>query len=73
METGADKIRELETKRGELIARLEAIERDYRQGLDPDAEEQAIQLENAEVLQEIARSTREELDRVEDQLAKLMH
>ena len=71
MTSNVDKIRELQTKRQELIERLEAIERDYRQGLDRDAEEQAIQLENAEVLDGIARAARGELERIEKELAKL--
>ena len=58
-------------KRDELRARLESIEKDYRQGLDADSEEQALQLENAEVLEGIAKSTAEELHRVEEQLARL--
>lgn len=65
------KIRDLENKRKQLIERLEAIERDYRQGLDQDTEEQAIQLENAEVLEGIARSARDELARLEKELAAL--
>jgi DnaK suppressor protein len=66
-----DKITELQNKRRELIERLEAIEADYRRGLDQDAEEQAIQLENAEVLDGIARAARAELERVEKALAQL--
>lgn len=58
-------------KRDELRARLESIEKDYRQGLDADSEEQALQLENAEVLEGIAKSTAEELQHVEEQLARL--
>ena len=58
-------------KRDELRARLEAIEKDYRQGLDSDSEERAMQLENAEVLDGIAKSTAEELHRIEEQLAKM--
>jgi hypothetical protein len=58
-------------RRGELRKRLEEINRDYQRGLDPDLEEQAVQLENAEVLAEIARTTRVELERVERQLAEL--
>ncbi len=69
--TNNDKIRDLENKRKQLIERLESIERDYRQGLDQDAEEQAIQLENAEVLEGIARSARDELERIEQELAAL--
>ena len=58
-------------RRRELRERLDAINRDYRQGLDPDFEEQAVQLENAEVLAGIARATAAELDQVERQLAEL--
>ena len=56
-------------RRDALRQRLEAIERDYRQGLDADAEEQAVQLENAEVLEGIAKATAEELAAVEKRLA----
>ena len=58
-------------RRAELRERLDAIQRDYRQGLDRDFEEQAIQLENAEVLAGIAKVTAEELEKVERQLAEL--
>lgn len=58
-------------RRNELRQRLEAIENDYRQGLDADAEERAIQLENAEVLAGIARSISEELQVIEERLARL--
>jgi RNA polymerase-binding transcription factor DksA len=71
MNESKDKITELQDKRRELIERLEAIEADYRRGLDPDAEEQAVQLENAEVLDGIARAAREELERIEKELARL--
>ena len=37
-------------RRDELRERLNAIKRDYGRGLDKDFEEQAIELENAEVL-----------------------
>ena len=62
---------ELITKRDELRERLQAIHRDYGQGLDRDSEEQAQQLQNAEVLQGIAKSTAEELERIEKRLAEL--
>ena len=62
---------QLTEKRDELRSRLESIEKDYRQGLDPNSEEQAIQLENAEVQEAIAKSTSEELQRIEEKLAKL--
>lgn len=58
-------------KRDELKARLEAINKDYQQGLDPDSGERAAQLENAEVLEGIAKVTADELQDIEDQLAAL--
>ena len=58
-------------KRNELRARLVSIEKDYRQGLDANSEEQAVQLENAEVQEAIAKSTSDELQRIEEKLAKL--
>lgn len=62
---------ELSAKREELIQRLEAIQKDYRSGLSADSEEQAIQLENAEVLEEISRVTNEELQKVTQALERI--
>lgn len=62
---------ELIAKRDELRQRLEAIEADYKGGLDRDSEEQAQQLENAEVLAGIAKAAAEELQQIEEQLAQL--
>lgn len=61
----------LEQQRDELRARLDAIRTDLRQPLDADSEERAIQLENREVLEGIARAASEELARVEQRLARL--
>lgn len=58
-------------KRQELRARIEAIENDYRRGLDSDSEERAVQLENADVLEGIARAAAEELQQIEKRLAEL--
>jgi len=58
-------------KRNELRQRLEDIEKDYRRGLDPDSGERAVQLENAEVLDGIAKAVSEELEQIEEQLAEL--
>jgi hypothetical protein len=58
-------------QRDVLRARLQKIESDYRQGLDADTEEQAIQLENAEVQAGIAKATAEELARIEKRLKEL--
>lgn len=68
--TESERARLLE-QRDALRKRLEAIKRDYRRGLDADWEEQAQQLENAEVLDGIARAARAELDRIERRLAEL--
>ncbi len=58
-------------QRDALLDRLESIKRDYRRGLDADAEEQALELENAEVLEGIGRAARDELERIERRLAQL--
>ncbi len=63
-----DKMQELLSRRDELVARLESIEKDYRGGLDANSKERAVQLENAEVLDGIARAAADELDQVEDRL-----
>ncbi len=58
-------------KRDDLTARIDSINKDFRRGLDRDLSEQAIQLENAEVLQEILRVSTDELARVKAQLIRL--
>ena len=58
-------------RRDELRNRLDAIQRDIGSGLEKDYEEQSIQLENLEVLQEIARVAKQELREVEMRLADL--
>lgn len=67
----SDEITTLEARKKELKNRLEAIHKDLGRGLEKDYEEQAIQLENLEVLQEIARVAEAELRKVELQLAGL--
>jgi len=62
---------ELIQSRDELLKRLEAISKDLRGGLDADSKEQAIQLENMQVLQEIARVTQENLQQINQQIAAL--
>ena len=72
METIMNKdVKSLIARRDELVARLEAIHRDLGRGLEKDYEEQAIQLENLEVLQEIARVAQSDLEAVRLELAKL--
>lgn len=58
-------------QRDALRARLQKIESDYRQGLDANSEEQAMQLANAEVQAGIAKAAAEELARIEKKLAEL--
>lgn len=69
-DTAAERAR-LERRRVELIDRLEAIKRDYGQGLDRDSEEQAQQLENAEVLAALNEAAWKELQEVNAALAAL--
>jgi len=71
MQNAESKKAQLIKKRDELRSRLDSIEKDYRQGLDPDSEERAVQLENADVQEAIAKSASEELQRIEEELAKL--
>jgi predicted nucleic acid-binding Zn-ribbon protein len=61
----------LKQRQEELEHRLHAIRCDYHRGLDQDSEEQAVQLENMEVLQEIGRLAEEELAGIKQQLAEL--
>lgn len=62
---------ELLQRRDELIQRLNAIRADLGRGLEADAEEQALQLENLEVLQEIQRLAEAELADIDARLARL--
>lgn len=62
--------RQLLEKRDELKNRLDAIKADYAQGLDADFEEQAQELQNAEVLAEISRVTLQELEDIEKLLSE---
>lgn len=64
-----DKMQELLNRRDELVTRLKSIEKDYRAGLDANSKERAVQLENAEVLNGIARAAADELEKIEGKLA----
>ncbi|NIM71566.1 MAG: hypothetical protein GTN86_13265 [Xanthomonadales bacterium] len=64
-------LEKLEARAQELRDRIAAIHRDLGRGLEKDYEEQSIQLENLEVLQEIARVAEVELRTVELKLAEL--
>lgn len=56
-------------RRAELEARLAKIKADYARGLDRDLEEQAQQLENAEVLEALTRQAVSELAEIDKKLA----
>lgn len=66
-----ESLEDLFARRDELRARIGAIHKDIGGGLEKDYEEQAIQLENLEVLQEIVRVAEQELREVEMKLARL--
>jgi hypothetical protein len=59
---------QLLARKEELVQRLNAIRSDLAKGLAADSEEQALQLENMAVLQEIHRLADEELRAVEKEL-----
>jgi len=60
---------QLLARKEELVQRLKAIRNDLARGLAADSKEQALQLENMEVIQEIHRLADEELRAVEKELA----
>lgn len=62
---------QLLARRTELLERLESIKRDYAGGLDRDMEDQALQLENAEVLEVLSRQAVEELEAINRKLDRL--
>ena len=64
-------IDELKEQRSKLRQKLAAIEADYRKGLVPDSDDRAIELENADVLEEIARTVANELESIEKRLSEL--
>jgi hypothetical protein len=71
METMNPEIEQLEERASELEYRLQAIRGDLNRGLDRDSGEQALQLENMEVLQEIGRVAEQELMTIRRRLAEL--
>lgn len=58
-------------ERAELVARVEAIKRDFRSGLSADSAERAIELENADVLSEIQRVSLERIAWIDERLRTL--
>ena len=66
-----EKINHLKQERDRLRQKLASIEADYRKGLSQDSEDRAVDLENADVLEGIARATAEELGEIEKRLSEL--
>ena len=64
-------LEELKARKGELEARIDAIRNDLKSGLDPDSEEQAVQLENYEVLTGLLKNAENELGDINEQLILL--
>jgi len=62
---------QLLVRKNELLKRLAAIRGDLGRGLASDSEEQAVQLQNLQVLQEIERLANEELVAIEEELSEL--
>ncbi len=61
-------------RKEELLSRLQAISEDAGHAgrpLEKDFEEQAIELENSEVLDVLDKAAREELDQIEEALARM--
>ena len=64
-----DKVRqELSLKRNELRSRIDKINQDYANPLNKDSSEQAVELENAEVLGVIHREALHELNQINETL-----
>jgi RNA polymerase-binding transcription factor DksA len=61
----------LQRQREELLERIDAIKRDYASGLDRDLEEQAIQLENAEVREALLKQAYEQLELIDRKLDRM--
>ena len=66
-----EKMDELLDKKQQLERRVRDIEKDIKSGLDPDSEEQAVQLENYEVLLGLLKSAEDELNSINKQIFQL--
>ncbi len=58
----------LKQRREEILKELEKVNEDLELQLDPDPEEQAIQIEQSDVPISIEANLRRELDQIEDEL-----
>ncbi|MBI1732306.1 MAG: hypothetical protein HYR49_06005 [Gammaproteobacteria bacterium] len=71
MKNNTESEQALRQKQTELRERVDAIRRDFRSGLDRDFEEQAVQLQNAEVLDALLKQALTELEEIELKLRRL--
>lgn len=62
----SNNVEKLKQRKLELESKIKAIHADFKRGLDPDSAERAVQLENAEVLNEILRVSEQELKKIDD-------
>lgn len=67
----ADELQKLYLRKQELVDRISAIRRDLGAGLEADTKEQAIQLENYEVLLELLRTAENELDDINEKVYQI--
>lgn len=63
--------KQLIERRNELEARLQKLKSDISQPLDHDFEEQAVQLENGEVLDALAVEAQEEIQKINHALIRI--
>ncbi len=66
-----ERLEKLNEEKVRLEEKIESIKRDLRHGLDATKNEQAIQLENYEVLMEILKVTESELSDVNSKIYQL--
>lgn len=66
-----EKLEKLNSEKAKLEHTIESIKADLRQGLDATRSEQAVQLENYEVLMELLRISESELNEINTQIYQL--
>lgn len=71
MEVNNKSVDELKKRRAEILAELGHVNEDLRSELDPDSEEQAIQIEQEEVAVSMEDNLRRELNQIEETLSEI--
>jgi len=66
-----ESISDLLKRRKQLQAKIDSIKQDFRRGLDKDSSERAVELENAEVLNELLRVSEQQLVDINEKLYHL--